>query len=97
MIVSSSMHASATSTAVATEAQLAKLPVRESVNSRHNVERFQPVNARYVRFTIEATNSSQPCIDELEVWSAGENPINVALASNGTKARASGGPASASA
>ena len=38
------------------------------------------------RFTIEATNSSQPCIDELEVFSGGRN---LALASLGTRSSCS--------
>jgi cytochrome c553 len=52
-----------------------------------NEEEFAPVEARFVRFTIEATNSGQPCIDELEIWSAGKSPANAAL---GAKATSSG-------
>ena len=56
-----------------------------------NVDRFPPVEARFVRFTITATNNgSEPCIDELEVWSAGGETANVALSSAGGKATASG-------
>ncbi len=37
--------------------------------------------ARFVRFTVQATNNgTEPCIDELEVWTAGPTPRNVALA-----------------
>jgi hypothetical protein len=65
-------------------------PRRPPVNPRRNVERFAPVEARYVRFTIAATNDGiEPCIDELEVFSAGANPRNVALASNGVRSTAS--------
>ena len=46
------------------------------VNARGNEETFAPVEARFVRFTIEASSSGQPCLDELEIWS-GET--NVAL------------------
>lgn len=60
---------------------------RPPVNARRNLERFSPVKARFVRFTILATNQSQPCIDELEIF-AGEK--NVALASGGAKATSSG-------
>jgi hypothetical protein len=59
---------------------------RNAVRTELNVDHFPPVAARFVRFTIEATNSSQPCIDELEIF-AGEK--NVALASLGAKATAS--------
>ena len=61
--------------------------LRQSVSAKHNVERLQPIEAKYVRMTIQATNSSQPCIDELEIF-AGET--NVALAANGGKASSSG-------
>lgn len=55
--------------------------LRPAVNARLNRERFAPTDARFVRFTIHATNSSEPCIDELEVWSGDRN---VALAKYGT-------------
>jgi hypothetical protein len=63
-------------------------PKRLAVNSRRNVDRFQPVEARFVRFTVRATNNLEPCIDELEVFAA-EGGRNVALASAGTRATAS--------
>jgi hypothetical protein len=56
--------------------------LRPAVTAKLNVEEFEPVSARFVRFTIEATNASQPCIDELEVFSGKKN---VALASLGVK------------
>ncbi|MDA0283225.1 MAG: PSD1 and planctomycete cytochrome C domain-containing protein [Planctomycetota bacterium] len=59
---------------------------REAVSAKHNVDRFAPVKARFVRFTILRTNSSQPCIDELEIFSDKEN---VALASSGAVATCS--------
>lgn len=61
--------------------------LRSPVNAELNEETFAPVEARLVRFTIEATNSGQPCIDELEIWSAGEASANVAP---GGKAASSG-------
>ncbi len=67
--------------------------LRPAVNSRVNIERFPPVKARFIRFTIESTNSSEPCLDEMEVYavSAGESPPpNLALASSGAKAASSG-------
>ena len=60
---------------------------REPVNIRHNMERFEPVEARFVRFTIEQSSSAEPCIDELEIFSGDEN---VALASTGALASSSG-------
>ncbi|MFT5524067.1 MAG: hypothetical protein ACI9HK_002017 [Pirellulaceae bacterium] len=70
-----------------------KLPrMREPVNSLRNVERFTPIQAKYVRFTSFATinnNEHQPCIDELEIFTVDE-PKNIALAKYGTKATSSG-------
>jgi hypothetical protein len=61
---------------------------RSTVNARRNVERFSPVRAKRVRFTVLKTSDAEPCIDELEVFTL--EGKNVALASCGTKARASG-------
>lgn len=47
---------------------------RTMVDARENRDRFMPVKAKRVRFTIRETNSLEPCIDELEVFTpAGEN------------------------
>ena len=64
-------------------------PLRPTVGAgRMNIDRFTPVRTRRLRFTILATNSLEPCIDELEVIStAGQN---VALASMGTRVATSG-------
>ncbi len=51
-------------------------------------DRIEPTAARRIRFTIHATNSLEPCIDELEVFDG--DGRNVALASNGTTVRTSG-------
>ena len=64
--------------------------LRPPVNARRNTDRFLPVKARYVRFTILKTNEGEPCIDELEIYGPGEESPNVALASGGAKAAASG-------
>src|SRR5207253_2327414 len=43
-------------------------PLRPAVQARRNVERFAPVQARFIRLTILTTNDGlEPCIDELEV------------------------------
>jgi hypothetical protein len=62
----------------------AQLPsLRPGVNSRQNVERFAPVRACSVRMSIHATNSgSEPCIDELEVWSGELNVARTAIPSS---------------
>ncbi len=76
------------------EIELTKLGVNPPVNSAKNIDRHDPVTAKFVRFTIEKTNNgAQPCLDELEIWTAAagdENPQNVALASLGAKASSSG-------
>jgi hypothetical protein len=64
--------------------------LRASVNPRQNTERFAPVLASKLRFTVLKTLDAEPCIDELEVFTAGEKPRNIALATAGTKSRASG-------
>lgn len=60
---------------------------REAVDSTGNVEHFSPQQAKFIRFVIEATNTGQPCVDEFEIFSNGEN---IALAKRGAKATASG-------
>ena len=73
--------------ATATAATGAKA-LRPPVNATMNEETFAPVGARSVKFTITAGSSSQPCIDELEIYDdAGQN---VALASMGAIPTASG-------
>jgi hypothetical protein len=68
-----------------------KQALRSGVNPRRNVERFSPTSALSVRFTITATNNNiEPCIDELEIFTDEQAPRNVALASMGAKASASG-------
>lgn len=62
--------------------------VRPGLNARLNVDRFEPVRARRVRFTILGTNALEPCLDELEVY--GPAGTNVALASVGTRVSSSG-------
>ena len=64
--------------------------LRAPVNARLNTERFLPVAAQRLRFTIRATTAAEPCLDELEVFTPGPLPRNVALASLGVKSRASG-------
>ena len=77
------------------------VPVPKSISNRRrppvqrqaNVDRFPSVNARLIRFVIEATSGSEPCLDELEVFETTASPLvkprNVALASQGTVATSS--------
>ncbi len=68
-------------------------PTREAVNALGNVDHFTPIAAKFVRFTVLASSTVEPCIDELEIFTAptaGHEPRNVALASAGSKAIASG-------
>jgi hypothetical protein len=62
-------------------------PGRLPVTARRNVERISPISSRRLRFTIYRTTGAEPCIDELEVFTP--DGRNVALASSGTRARAS--------
>ena len=61
---------------------------RPMINARENADRFAPVKAKRVRFTILATNHLEPCIDELEVFNTGG--ANVGLDSAGAKRTSSG-------
>jgi hypothetical protein len=65
-------------------------PERMPIHPAGNVDQFAPVTAKFVRFTIRATNNLEPCIDELEIYSAEKPSRNVALASAGAIATASG-------
>ncbi len=61
---------------------------RVPVNTCYNVERFVPVTARFVRFTVRATaDGHEPCLDELEVYGP-DGPVNLAQA-KGARATAS--------
>ncbi len=64
------------------------LPPRPAVNAAMNTDRFAPVKARRLRFTIKETNNLEPCVDEIEVFDT--EARNVALASAGTKVTSSG-------
>lgn len=75
------------------ESQLRKSRLRKRVSSVQNVEHIDPIVAKSVRFTILEATEAEPCIDELEIWSTQESTggeQNVALASGGALARASG-------
>jgi Protein of unknown function (DUF1553) len=63
-------------------------PRRAPVNSRRNIERLTPVLKKFVRFTAaETNNGAEPCLDEIELWTAAAQPRNVAP---GARASSSG-------
>lgn len=64
--------------------------MRPAVHPRRNVDVFEPVRGKYVRFVILKTNTAEPCLDELEVYSAEGGDQNMALTSMGSKVTASG-------
>ena len=72
-------------------ADFESLWTRPPVDRLGTEERFNPVQAKFVRFVCESqdlnlfTNKAHK-IDEFEIWSAGNNPRNVALSTNGGKA-----------
>ena len=50
-------------------------PLRAAVQRRTNIDRFAPTLAKFVRFTIDETNNgSQPCLDEVEVFTTEAKP-----------------------
>lgn len=68
----------------------AATPRRSAVTRSANIERFLPRDAKFVRMVIEETNTqSQPCLDELEIFTAEDAPRNVALATTGVTLAAS--------
>ena len=63
---------------------------RPKVDRRGTEERFDSIDAKFVRFICEAQDSNPASkrfnIDEFEIWSASKPPRNVALARNGASA-----------
>lgn len=70
---------------------LAKSGVKRAmINARENVDRFPPLMANRVRFTVRETNNLEPCIDEIEVFNtAGANvALNGAVTVSGERVTA---------
>jgi mono/diheme cytochrome c family protein len=65
-----------------------RAPVRGSTNE----EVFEAAEARFVKFTVNAASAreTEPCIDEVEVFTAETQSRNVALAKNGANLTVSG-------
>jgi mono/diheme cytochrome c family protein len=64
---------------------------RPAVNRMGTEERFEPVSAKFVRLVCESLDTNPAGtrgfrIDEFEIWSDADEPVNVALLSNGAKA-----------
>ena len=60
--------------ALASKTKEAPSAKRPPVSAGGNVESFEAASAKFVRFTINRSSASQPCIDELQVFDAeGEN------------------------
>ncbi len=67
--------------------------LRAPANPLENIERFSPTKTRFIRFTTLATmkdNFREPCIDELEVFTTGDDSKNIALSNHGTTVTSSG-------
>jgi hypothetical protein len=61
---------------------------RPPVNPKINTDRFAPVAAKKLRFTIRSTNNLEPCLDEVEVFDV--IGANVARPGAGAKITSSG-------
>ncbi|MCW5557747.1 MAG: hypothetical protein KIT22_07940, partial [Verrucomicrobiae bacterium] len=75
---------------IATAAAAPEKVRREPVHPRRTVEEFPPVPARFVRFTIHATNFGEPGLDELEIYGPEDESRNLALVNHDAHATASG-------
>ncbi|MBM3823816.1 MAG: DUF1553 domain-containing protein [Verrucomicrobia bacterium] len=69
---------------------LERLPLRPPANARRNSDRFHAVSTRKLRFTISACSSLEPALDEIEVFTSGDNPLNAAPSQSGVVIKASG-------
>ena len=64
-------------------------PLKAPVNSYQNVDSFAPVEAQYIRFTMQAVLGQLPSLDEFEVYSPKTDGLNIALAESGAIASSS--------
>ncbi|MEM1444099.1 MAG: DUF1553 domain-containing protein, partial [Verrucomicrobiota bacterium] len=86
-----SIHAEATKRSAAKAEELAEQWNRPPVDRGGTSEEFAPIEAKYVRLVCEARDDNPNVapgfrIDEFEIWSAGSEPRNVALKSEGATA-----------
>jgi mono/diheme cytochrome c family protein len=79
------------SRAAAQEAEAAKLWTRPRLSRYGTEESFAPCEAKFVRLIVAGTDTDDDKqsfrIDEFEIWTAGSQPRNVALAANGAQAK----------
>ena len=72
------------------------VPSLSVANLTENIEMFSPRQARWVKMEIWDANLHptlgliEPCIDEFEIWTDGNDSRNVALGSHGTQVTSSG-------
>jgi mono/diheme cytochrome c family protein len=64
--------------------------LRAPVSHLANEDRFKPHTAKYLRFVITASSSGEPCLDEVEIYTANSNSPNLAAAKLGTRVTVSG-------
>ena len=77
--------------ATAREDEIVEHWTREPISRRGVEERFSPADANYVRLVVEGQEQNPRArtgyrIDEFEVYAAGDDATNIALASQGAKA-----------
>lgn len=89
-IVSADLIALAPVTTGAATMPTTRPQIRPAVSHKGNEERFSTIEATALRMVILGTNNGNDvCIDELEVYSTGDSPTNIALASAGATPSAS--------
>jgi len=66
------------------------IALRSPVQTGKNLETFPPLIADRVRITIDATNGSEPCLDEVEAFGPNEPDVNLFHKNRGVKVTASG-------
>ncbi|MBL7649458.1 MAG: DUF1553 domain-containing protein [Candidatus Hydrogenedentes bacterium] len=69
--------------AMGATALAARPQLRPAVNYAKNEDRFAPIEAKALRFTVGKVNQHGACIDELEIYTSGDMPENIALAGAG--------------
>lgn len=66
------------------------ISLRSPAQTGENQEIFSPRVADRIRITIDATNGSEPCLDEVEAFGPGEPGVNLLHKDRGVRVSASG-------
>ncbi len=66
------------------------LSLRSPAQTGENQEILAPILADRIRITIDGTNGSEPCLDEVEAFGPGEPGVNLLHKDRGVKVSASG-------